>query len=160
RRSSRRLFETAYTRSPYRYTVIGYPDIYNELKQEDILAYYRERYAPNNVFFVVAGDVKPAEIVGQIRDSYAKNKAKPLPPLVLPEEPKQTALREVIEEAPVELGHFHFSWHIPELRHLDVPVLDVLAVLLGNGRSSRLYQEVRERQGLVNHLDAWTYNPG
>ena len=36
RRSGRRLFETAYTKSPYRFTVIGYPDIFNELKQEDI----------------------------------------------------------------------------------------------------------------------------
>ena len=160
RRSSRRLFETAYTRSPYRYTVIGYPDIYNELKHDDILAYYRERYAPNNVFFVVAGDVKKDEVIAQIREAYAKCKSKPLPGLVLPEEPQQTALREVIEEAPIELGHFHFSWHIPELRHADVPVLDVLAVLLGNGRSSRLYQEVREKQGVVNHADAWTYNPG
>ena len=61
RRSSRRLFETAYTRSPYRFTVIGYPDIYNELQSEDILGYYHQRYAPNNVFFVVAGDVKSPE---------------------------------------------------------------------------------------------------
>src|SRR3954465_10290721 len=59
RRASRRLFETAYTRSPYRLTVIGYPDIFNEIKPEDIHNYYREKYAPNNVFFVVAGDVKP-----------------------------------------------------------------------------------------------------
>ena len=58
RRSSRRLFETAYTRSPYRFTIIGYPDIYNELQPGDIEAYYRERYAPNNVFFVVVGDIK------------------------------------------------------------------------------------------------------
>src|ERR1035438_1977216 len=47
RRASRRLFETAYTRSPYRFTVIGYPDIFNELNSEDILAYYREKYAPD-----------------------------------------------------------------------------------------------------------------
>ena len=40
-RSSRRLFETAYTRSPYRFTVIGYPDIFNELKPEDVRSYYR-----------------------------------------------------------------------------------------------------------------------
>ena len=80
--------------------------------------------------------------------------------MVLPDEPKQTAPREIIEEAPIELGHLHFAWHIPELRHPDVPVLDVLAVLLGSGRSSRLYQQVRERQGVVHHADAWTYNPG
>ncbi len=80
--------------------------------------------------------------------------------MVLPEEPKQTAAREIVEEAPIELGHLHFAWHIPELRHPDVPALDVLAVLLGSGRSSRLFQQVRERQGLVHHVDAWTYSPG
>ena len=160
RRSSRRLFETAYTRSPYRFTVIGYPDIYNEIQQEDVRAYYHDRYAPNNVFYVVAGDVSNAAVVAQIKEAYAKNKAKPLPPMVLPAEPSQTAPREVVEEAPIELGYFHCAWHIPDLRHADIPALDVLAVLLGNGRSSRLYREVREKQGLVNSADAWTYNPG
>jgi zinc protease len=160
RRSGRRLFETAYSRSPYRFTVIGYPDIFHELKPADILAYYREKYAPNNVFYVVAGDLKHADVVAQIRAAYAKAKAKALPAIVLPEEPKQTAPREVIEEAPVELGHFHFAWHIPELRHADMPFLDVLAVLLGHGRSSRLYQQVREKKGLVNSVEAWTYSPG
>jgi zinc protease len=160
RRSGRRLFETAYTRSPYRYTIIGYPDIYNELERGDIEAYYRERYAPNNVFFVVVGDVKADEVVAQIRESYAKTKSRAMPPEVLPEEPRQTAPREVIEEAPIEMGHIHVSWHIPELRHPDVPILDVLAVVLGNGRSSRLYQQVREKKGLVNSVDSWTYSPG
>ena len=160
RRSGRRLFETAYTRSPYRFTVIGYLDIFNELKPDDIRAYYHEKYAPNNVFYVVAGDVKRDEVVAQIKTAYAKSKARALPPALLLAEPRQTAPREIIEEAPIELGHLHFAWHIPELRHADVPILDVLAVLLGSGRSSRLYQQVRERQGLVHHADAWTYNPG
>src|SRR5438132_489653 len=57
RLSGRRLFEVAYTKSPYRFTVIGYPDIFNEVKAADIVAYYREKYVPNNVFFVVVGDV-------------------------------------------------------------------------------------------------------
>src|SRR5512147_2630330 len=83
RRASRRLFETAYTRSPYRFTVIGYPDIFNELKPDDILGYYREHYAPNNVFYVVTGDVSPDEVLAQIREAYAKGKARPLPPVVL-----------------------------------------------------------------------------
>jgi len=160
RRAGRRLFETAYTRSPYRLTVIGYPDIFNELKPEDIRGYYTEKYAPNNVFYVVTGDIQNDEVVAQIREAYAKSKAKAMPPMVLPEEPKQTAAREIIEEAPIELGYLHFAWHIPELRHHDVPALDVLAVLLGSGRSSRLFQQVRERQGLVHHVDAWTYSPG
>ena len=160
RRSGRRLFEVAYTKSPYRFTIIGYPDIFNELKPENIREYYTEKYAPNNCFYVVAGDVKNDEVIAQIKTAYEKTKALSLPPNYLPAEPKQTAPREIIEEAAIELGHFHFAWHIPELRHADVPVLDVLAVLLGGGRSSRLFQQVRERQGVVHHVDAWTYNPG
>jgi len=160
RRAGRRLFETAYTRSPYRFNVIGYPDIFGELKPEDIRGYYAEKYTPNNVFYVIAGDIKNEEIIAQIRSACEKTKARPLPSAVLPEEPKQTAAREVVEEAPIELGHFHFAWHIPELRHPDMPPLDVLAVLLGCGRSSRLYQQVREKKGVVHHVDAWTYSPG
>src|SRR6478736_195751 len=83
RRAGRRLFETAYTRSPYRFTVIGYPDIFNELKPEDITNYYREKYVPNNVFYVVAGDIKSEEAVAQIQKAYSKSKARPLPAVVL-----------------------------------------------------------------------------
>jgi len=160
RRAGRRLFETAYTRSPYRFTVIGYPDIFNELKPEDITNYYREKYVPNNVFYVVAGDIKSEEAVAQIQKAYSKSKARPLPAVVLPNEPAQTAPREIIEEAPIELGHLHFAWHIPDVRHADMPALDVLAAVLGNGRSSRLFRQVREKQALVHSADAWTYSPG
>lgn len=160
RRASRRLFETAYTRSPYRLTVIGYPDIFQSLHSQDIRDYYQEKYAPNNVFFVVVGDIQCDEVVTQIREAYSGTKARALPPALLTEEPRQTAPREVIEEAPIEIGYFHMAWHIPEVRHPDVPLLDVLAAILGHGRSSRLYESVRDRQGLVHSVDAWTYSPG
>ena len=159
-RSARRLFETAYTRSPYRFTIIGYPDIFHQVQREDLVAYYREKYAPNNVFFVVVGDVNAREVEEQITQAFAKTPARAIPPSVLPVEPKQVAPREILEEAPVEQGHFHFSWHIPDLRHPDVPLLDILSTILGSGRSARLFQEVREKQGLVNYVDAWTYSPG
>jgi zinc protease len=159
-RSGRRLFECAYTRSPCRFTVIGYPDIFNALRRDDIVAYYQEKYAPNNLVFVVVGDMNAAEVERQIRDGFAQAKSRPLPPLALPEEPPQVAPREMIEEGSTEMAQFHFSWHIPNVRHPDVPLLDVLATLLGGGRSSRLYQQVREKKGLVNSVDAWTYSPG
>jgi len=160
RRAGRRLFESAYTKSPYRFTIIGYPDIFNALKAEDIRGYYRDQYAPSNIFFVVTGDIQREEVTEQIRRGFAGSKARALPPLVLPREPRQTAPREIIEEAPIELGYFHLAWHIPEIRHPDTPALDILASLLGNGRSSRLFREVREKKGLVTSAEAWTYNPG
>src|SRR6188474_2146052 len=77
RRASRRLFETAYIRSPYRYTVIGYPDIFNELTRDDVVAYYREKYAPNNCFFLVVGDIKALEVEAQIREAYKGSRTRP-----------------------------------------------------------------------------------
>jgi zinc protease len=50
RPSGRRLFEVAYTKSPYRFTIIGYPDIFNEVKSDDVPAYYRAKYVLNNIF--------------------------------------------------------------------------------------------------------------
>ena len=159
RRASRRLFETAYAISPYRHTVIGYPDIFNELNRDDIVGYYRARYIPGNIFYVVVGDVCADDVLEQVSSAFATNKNKPLPPLLLPEEPRQTSSREVIEGAAIQLGYLHYAWHIPDVRHHDLPALDVLATLLGSGRSSRLYQNVREGKGLVNTADAWTYTP-
>ena len=120
RRSSRRLFEVAFIRSPYRYPIIGIPDIFNRLSRDQIAAYYTEKYAPNNCFLVVAGDVNPPDVIAQVEASFAKSQARPVPVSVVPAEPSQTSGREVIEEAPVELGHFHFAWHIGDLRHRDV----------------------------------------
>ena len=159
RRSGQRLFESAYTRHPCRFPIIGRLDIFNELKPEDIRSYYRERYVPNNIFITVAGDISPAEVLQQITQAFGKSKARAMAPMVLPAEPRQTAPREIIEEAPIELAHFHLAWHIPDIRHPDMPALDILAALLGHGRSSRLYREVREKQGLVTAADAWTYSP-
>ena len=160
RRSGRRLFETAYTKSPYRFTIIGYPDIYNELQAPDIEAYYRERYAPNNVFYVVTGDIQADIVVDAIQKAYSKSKAKAILPPLIQDEPRQTAPRETIEEAEIQMAHIHFSWHIPSLRDPDVPILDVLSTILGSGRSSRLYSEIRETRKLVHSIDAWTYSPG
>lgn len=160
RRSSRRLFETAYTRSPYRFPVIGLPDIFNTVTREDVAAYYREKYAPNNLFFVVVGDFQTSQVVAQLRESFAQAKMRAIAAIPLLPEPRQTAPREWVEEAPIELGHTHYSWHIPELRHPDLAPLDVLSIVLGSGRSSRLFREVREKAGVVHSAEAWTYNPG
>ena len=160
RRSARGLFETAYQYSPYRYTVIGYPDVFNRITREDVFDYYRRMYVPSNQFFVVVGDIDTKNILSQFSSCYANATFQPLAPIYIPEEPKQLSARIHAEEAPIELGHAHFSWHIPDIRHSDLPALEALAIVLGGGRSSRLHQQLREKQALVHAIDAWTYNPG
>jgi zinc protease len=160
RRSSRLLFETAYTRSPYRYPVIGLRDIFDAITREDVLSYYREKYPPNNLFLLVVGDLDPAAVEAQVREAFGGTKARPLPAVPWVEEPRQTVPREAVEEAGFELGHVHFSWHVPDIRHPDAPAVDVLSIVLGSGRSSRLHREVREKAGVVHSVEAWTYSPG
>ena len=157
RRAGRRLFETAYTKSPYRHTVIGYRDIFDKLTRDDLIDYYRERYAPNNCFLVVAGAINPDEVLGWINDCYTAQPARPLSPVLLTSEPRQVATRKVFDEGPFEHAHFHYAWHVPDVRHDDIPALDVLSTLLGGGRSSRLYREIRDTKALVHSVDAWTY---
>ena len=52
------------------------------------------------------------------------------------------------------------AWHIPEVTSPDVPALDLLSTILGDGRSSRLYQRVREEAGLAFGISAFSYTPG
>src|SRR5207253_3242741 len=52
------------------------------------------------------------------------------------------------------------AWHIPEITHPDVPALDLLSTILGDGRSSRLYRKVREEAGLAFGVSAFSYTPG
>ena len=56
------LFATAYQRHPYRLPVIGLIDVYNQLTQEQVMEYYKTRYVPNNLTFIVVGDVVAAEV--------------------------------------------------------------------------------------------------
>jgi len=160
RRSSKGLFSAAYTRSPYRYPVIGLPDLFNRITRDDLLAYYRAHYAPNNCFLVVVGNIRADDVVEQVRRAFAATPARTLPSGYVAPEPRQMSPREELELAPVEHAHFHLGWHIPDLTHPDIPVLDVLSTLLGGGRSSRLYQAVREREALTHSVSAWIYSPG
>jgi zinc protease len=160
RLSGRGLFETAYLHSPYRYTVIGYPDVFDRIRREDVFEYYQTMYTPSNQFFVVVGDMNTEEIMAQICEAYQDARFRPLePPYILPE-PRQLSPRQRIEESPIELGHAHVSWHIPDVRHQDLPALEAFSILMGGGRSSRLYRCLREELGIAHAIDAWTYNPG
>ena len=61
---------------------------------------------------------------------------------------------------PTQLSQIHLAWHIPAVTHPDVYPLDVLAIVLGQGNSSRLYRELRQKRGLVLGIDAGSYTPG
>src|SRR6202011_3518595 len=154
------LFATAYQRHPYRLPVLGQMEIYNQLTQEQVMQYYKARYVPNNLTFVVAADVDPEKVHEQLADFFKVYPEKSLKPVFIPEEPPQMGRREVHNEFATELTRLSLAWHIPEITHPDVPALDLLSTILGDGRSSRLYRRVREEAGLAFGVSAFSYTPG
>jgi zinc protease len=154
------LFATAYQRHPYRFPVIGELEIYNQLTQEQVMEYYKTRYVPNNLTFVVVGDVEAEKVHQQLADLSKAYPEKSLKPLFIPAEPPQLGRREVHQEFATELTHLSLAWHIPEVTNPDVPALDLLSTILGDGRSSRLYRRVREEAGLAFSVSAFSYTPG
>src|SRR6516164_5325091 len=160
RMTSLLLFGTAYQRHPYRFPVIGEMEIYNQLTQEQVMQYYKTRYVPNNLTFVVVGDVDAEKVRQQLGDLFKPYPEKSLKPVFIPSEPPQLGRREVHREFSTELTHLAMAWHIPEVTSPDVPALDLLSTGLGDGRSSRLYRRVREEAGLAFGISAFSYTPG
>jgi zinc protease len=154
------LFATAYQRHPYRLPVIGEMEIYNQLTQEQVMHYYKSRYVPNNLTFIVVGDVDGEKVHQQLAEFFKNYPEKSLKPVFVPEEPPQLGRREVHNEFATELTRLSLAWHIPEITHPDVPALDLLSTILGEGRSSRLYRRVREESGLAFGVSAFAYTPG
>jgi zinc protease len=154
------LFSTAYQRHPYRFQVIGEIEIYNQLTQEQVMQYYKTRYVPNNLTFIVVGDVEAEKVRQQLTELFKPYPEKSLKPVFIPAEPPQLGKREVHQEFPTELTHLELAWHIPEVTNPDVPALDLLSTILGDGRSSRLYRRVREEAGLAFGISAFSYTPG
>jgi zinc protease len=160
RRANRTLWATAFTTHPYRFPVIGYPDIYNRVTRDDVVAYYKEHYVPNNIVFVVVGDVDALKVEQELRDQTKDFKMGAITSAFVPPEPPQLSRRERHEEMPTQLSQINLAWHIPAITSPDVYPLDVLAIVLGQGNSSRLYRELRQKRSLVHTIDAGSYTPG
>jgi zinc protease len=153
-------FRTAFQVHPCRYPVIGIRDIFDQLNPADVSRYYRRRYVPNNIFLVVAGDVETERVKADVEEllSFAKRAA--LEPVILPEEPRQLGRRTVAQPFKSDLAYFNLGWHVPAVSHEDMAPLDAASVVLGGGASSRLYQDLREKEGLVYGVGAYAYTPG
>jgi len=160
RMASLQIMAAAYQVHPYRIPVIGHIEIYNQLKRDDVMEYYKLRFVPNNLFFVIVGDVDAVKVHDQLEQYFSNYPRKSLPPLYIPQEPQQLGKRRMDTEFPTELTRLNLAWHIPSVTSPDIPALDILSTILGDGSSSRLNQKLREQLGLVNAIAAYCYTPG
>lgn len=153
------LFSTVFKHHPYREPIIGRRELFDALTRDDAFGYYNQRYTPDKTFVVVAGDVNTAEVIAAVEARLGSKGNRMMASVILPLEPEQTGRREAHAEFATELTKMELAWRTPDLHHPDTPALEVLGVLLGQGRSSRLYRELRERRGLVHEIGAGAYTP-
>jgi len=156
-----RLFmETAYRKHPIRHPVIGYEDVFVTVSRDDLLDYYRKRYAPQHLVLVVAGDVDTAEAARRVLELTGEMARTFDPPIVVEEEPPQATPRWVEKSfPPARLTTMIVGVPSVSLSHPDLYALDVLAIILGKGRTSRLYTPLKDRQELVLSVDAFSWTP-
>jgi zinc protease len=137
----------AFRAHSYGQPIIGWTVDLNRITPEEIRAFYRTYYVPNNALLVAVGDFKAAEVLAKIKTTFgAIPRAAALPP-VLAVEPPQNGERRVHVQKQAQLPIVYIGYPVPNHTSPDAPALELLSVVLAGGRSSRLYRElVYDRQ--------------
>ncbi|MFQ5644246.1 MAG: M16 family metallopeptidase [Thiogranum sp.] len=137
---------TAYVSSPYRIPVIGWMDDLESLQVEDLKAWYRMWYAPNNATLVVAGDVDPDQVYAQAKKYFGPLKPSNIKPVKPRHEIPQRGRKDIKVEAPAKLPYLIMGYKAPVIltaeQDWEPYALDVLAGILDGGDSARLASEL------------------
>lgn len=160
RKASKELFKTAYVKSPYQYPIIGYKDIVEKVTRDDILAFRKKWYVPENMFLLVVGDVDPVKVREEAARLTGDLKATGFfrPPREV--EPTQEAVRaSIVRDRNARETRLNIAFHIPSMQGNDVNALDLIGDLLGARESSRLVRVLKKEKALVNSVSAYSLTP-
>ena len=143
-----------YLNHPYGKPVIGWRHEIEKLTREDALEFYRRFYTPNNAVLIIAGDVQAAEVKALAEQTYGKiERRSELGPRQRPQEPEQRVIRTVtLADARVVQPSLTRNYIVPSAATAkpgDSEALDVLAHVLGNSATGRLYRILVVEKGLA-----------
>jgi zinc protease len=155
--ASEMLFSTSFKKHPYGRPVIGFDKVVKGAPLKRIKDFYHSRYSPQNMFLVVAGDFPTQELKKRIQQMYSEIPRTPVSRIKRKKEPVQKSPRLKIETSQFKQAISYISWKVPKIDHDDHVALEVLALVLGQGDSSRLVHRLRLEQPLVNSVGAFSY---
>ena len=147
---------TLYPYHPYGQPVLGTPESTGALTREQLLAFYRTYFTASNTVLIVAGNVTEAEALEKVKRAFAGMRSEGLPSKIrwlrvveralapLPSGPREVRETRSIAAAWIALGYMGVS-----IGHRDFTALRVLNAILGEGVTSRLWIEIREKRGLA-----------
>ena len=135
-----------YTKHPYKRDVIGTPEIISQVSQAEIINYYKTHYTPNNVTTIIVGDFDHEEILNKVCNEFDwKGRENYENPTFEIDKPTQTTIYNE-ETANVNTGFLMFGYlTCPAKNVKDTILVDLINIILGDGASSRLYQNLIEK---------------
>lgn len=149
------LRPVTYTTHPYRWPVIGKSiDDIKSATMEEVREFYYAHYAPNNAILCVSGSITAEETFTLCEKWFAPIPRRNITPRSLPQEPKQTAPRQISVEREVPLDALVKVYHMYPRKDKRYHAADLLSDVLGTGASSRLYKELVQNRQLFNSIDA------
>ncbi len=144
-----------YANHPYKRKVIGKKEIIENITREEILDFYNCWYNPSNMITVIVGDVNTQQALNAVKQNFNKKEtAKTKKPVYKNDKNIERQL-QVEAHDKVQTGYMVIGFRgVPEEKRNDGYALDVLATILGDGRTSKLYQAVKEQKQLAYSISA------
>jgi predicted Zn-dependent peptidase len=128
---------------PYAHSIIGSMADLDAAKVEDVQAFFKQYYAPNNATLVVAGDFEPAQVKALVQQYYGDIPRVADPAPVTCSQPMNTGpRRRTVPDAKAQLPAVYTAYRVPAYNTPETPALTLLATILGQGESSRLNRQL------------------
>src|SRR5215472_3393409 len=155
-KSFEELEALAYDNFAYHHPVNGSMEDLNAATLDDVKEFFRIYYAPNNAVMVLAGDLDPKETLTKVKKYFGDIPRQPAPPPVDMTEPAHDKERRKIVNDPLaRVARYGSAYLAPPGNTPDAYALRVLAAILSDGGSSRLFQHLVDRKRLAWNVNAW-----
>ena len=147
------LIKMLYTTHPYKQKVIGQEEIVSKLSRDEILEYFNNYYAPSNMITIVIGDVDTKNVINTIEQNF-NCKSRKAPKNKYTKEKQLTSVARTIKYLQTKTGYMLIGFRSTDINHKDSYALDLLSVILGDGKTSVLYQNLKEKKNLAFNITA------
>ena len=159
------LNKNMYTKHPYKRDVIGTEQIISQIKREEVLDYYKTHYTPNAMTTIIVGDIEPDEVINRVCEEFDfKGRESYIAPKNEPDKPK--GVKTVVEmTAQTETSMIMYGWLVAPADDIKAVIaFDIISIILGEGQSSRLTQNLIEKNPerifISTEAGAYTFKDG
>lgn len=142
-----------YTTHPYKRKVIGRSDVIETITRDQVLSFYNKNYSPSNMVTVIIGDVDANHAIEKTKEAFNAEYKKQTKTIYTKEAPL-TKQQKKVEYLDTESGYMVIGFRGTPIDDKDSYALDVLATILGDGRSSILNQVLKEKKRIAFSVDA------